>query len=95
MLSSIVLTDDFIAIGAGKLKGVVLSSFLHVLHDKILRSVILECGLAQQVYVRLVSACVLSILDLPVIYDALFALKIDFVIAVNNFEAVLGVAKQV
>jgi hypothetical protein len=45
------------------------------------------------VYVRLVGACVLSVLDLPVIYDALFALKIDFVIALYNFEAVLGVAK--
>ena len=44
-------------------------------------------------YVRLISACVLSVLDLPVIYDALFTLKIDFVIAMYNIEAVLGVAK--
>jgi len=93
ILSSIVLADDFITMCAWKLKGVVLGSLLHVLHDKVWWGIILEGILAQQMYVRLVGACVLSVLGLPVIYDALFALKIDFVIAVYNFEAVLGVAK--
>ena len=46
ILSSIVFADDFITIGAWKLKGVVLGSLLHVLHDKVLWGIILEGVLA-------------------------------------------------
>jgi hypothetical protein len=44
---------------------------------------------------RLVSALILFILDLPVVYNTFFAVEVDLVIAANDFEAVLSVTDQV
>jgi len=89
------LPNYFVFVRSVELKRMVLRLLLHVLKDQVSWSVVLECILAQQVDVCLIVTQIFLVLHLPVYYGALLALKLNLVLALDDVQSGLRVAKQV